>query len=208
MAKTIDPALAAILKQFGADPKTDIWDCHGTWVAYHRTLERIAAAAKIVFDAPQIIEAQSDAGVVALCVTGRIGEQSAWSIGEATPKNNKNAYPYAMAEKRAKDRVIIKLVGLHGIYSEDEADDFKPTNGKVREEPAAEPNNADLDNEIIASELIKIIGATKNPKELDAAIRNPDFLRRYRSLPDFHLDRVTAAGTEKRDRFAVPIMAG
>jgi hypothetical protein len=31
-----------------------------------------------------------------------------------------------MAEKRAKDRVILKLVGLHGyVYSEDEADDFK-----------------------------------------------------------------------------------
>ena len=30
-----------------------------------------------------------------------------------------------MAEKRAKDRVILKLVGLHGdVYSEDEADDF------------------------------------------------------------------------------------
>jgi hypothetical protein len=31
-----------------------------------------------------------------------------------------------MAEKRAKDRVILKLVGLHGdVYSEEEADDFK-----------------------------------------------------------------------------------
>mgnify|MGYP003654039403 FL=1 len=31
-----------------------------------------------------------------------------------------------MAEKRAKDRVILKLVGLHGdVYAEDEADSFK-----------------------------------------------------------------------------------
>jgi uncharacterized protein YicC (UPF0701 family) len=31
-----------------------------------------------------------------------------------------------MAEKRAKDRVILKLVGLHGdVYSEDEADAFQ-----------------------------------------------------------------------------------
>ena len=31
-----------------------------------------------------------------------------------------------MAEKRAKDRVILKLAGLHGyVYSEDEAEDFK-----------------------------------------------------------------------------------
>ena len=60
-----------------------------------------------------------------LC-TGRMGDKSEWSIGEAAPYNNKNSYPFAMAEKRAKDRVILKLVGLHGdVYSEDEADDFR-----------------------------------------------------------------------------------
>ena len=42
---------------------------------------------------------------------------------EASPKNNKNNYPYAMAEKRAIDRAILKLIGLHGfVYSEDEVD--------------------------------------------------------------------------------------
>ena len=31
-----------------------------------------------------------------------------------------------MAEKRAKDRIILKLIGFHGeIYSEDEAEDFE-----------------------------------------------------------------------------------
>ena len=60
-----------------------------------------------------------------LCV-GRIGEKMEWSIGEAAPYNNKNSYPFAIAEKRAKDRVILKLVGLHGdVYAEDEADAFK-----------------------------------------------------------------------------------
>ena len=35
----------------------------------------------------------------------------------------RNAYPYAMAEKRAVDRAILKLLGLHGfVYSEDEMD--------------------------------------------------------------------------------------
>ena len=32
------------------------------------------------------------------------------------------AYVYAMAEKRAKDRVILKLIELHGlVYSEEES---------------------------------------------------------------------------------------
>ena len=49
-----------------------------------------------------------------------------------SPKNNKNAYPIAMAEKRAKDRVILKLLAAHGdLYSEEEADDFKRQNPHV-----------------------------------------------------------------------------
>jgi hypothetical protein len=144
MPKKIDPTLAEILKKHGANPETDIWDCHGTWVAYHRTLEKIAASVGVQFDPPIIIESDSQSGVVAICVTGRAGDRSEWSIGEAHPKNNKNAYPYAMAEKRAKDRVIIKLVGLHGVYSEDEADDFKRSN-----EPPAPDAVPTLDSEQI-----------------------------------------------------------
>lgn len=135
--RKIDPTLEAILKEYECS-KDDIWDCHGTWVAYHRTLEKIAAKAGIKFDAPVVVEGNSLASVATLCVTGRMGERSEWSIGEASPKNNKNAYPFAMAEKRAKDRVIIKLVGLHGVYSEDEADDFKPAQAAVSK---AEPED-------------------------------------------------------------------
>lgn len=137
MARKIDPTLKDILQKYDCT-EADIWDCHGTWVAYHRTLEKIAAQAGIKFDAPVVIEGNSSASVATLCVTGRMGERSEWSIGEASPKNNKNAYPFAMAEKRAKDRVIIKLVGLHGVYSEDEADDFKPTQTAA---PKAEPED-------------------------------------------------------------------
>jgi hypothetical protein len=78
---------------------------------------------------------------VAICVTGRLGATACeWSIGECAPYNNKNSYPFAMAEKRAKDRVVLKLLGLHGeIYSEDEAEDFKPQQNNaplvVEEEP-------------------------------------------------------------------------
>jgi hypothetical protein len=156
MARKIDPLLADILKQYECDPQADIWDCHGTWVAYHRTLEKIAAKAGIKFDAPVVIEGNSSASVATLCVTGRMGERSEWSIGEASPKNNKNAYPFAMAEKRAKDRVIIKLVGLHGVYSEDEADDFKPAQSVNSK---AEPE----DRTVIETLLLAMRQATSKP---------------------------------------------
>ena len=49
------------------------------------------------------------------------------SYGEASSKNTKQAYPVAMAEKRALSRVILKITGLYkyGVFGEDESDDFK-----------------------------------------------------------------------------------
>jgi hypothetical protein len=107
----------------------EIWEVHGnSWCIKHKALERAGAAAGIVWDRPAMIETDSAAGVVSICVFGKLGDRVEWSIGEAAPKNNKNAYPYAMAEKRGKDRCILKLLNTHGyLYSEAEFEaDEKP----------------------------------------------------------------------------------
>lgn len=107
----------------------EIWEVHGnSWCIKHKALERAGAVAGITWDRPQMIEVNSGTGVVALCAFGKLGDREEWSIGEAAPKNNKNSYPYAMAEKRAKDRVILKLLNTHGyLYSEAEFEaDEKP----------------------------------------------------------------------------------
>jgi hypothetical protein len=115
-----------VLKEIGETAKTSTWDCHGTRVILHKALEKIAAKKGIAFDAPVHLVTDPANKQVAIQVNGRLGEMEAWSIGEVSPANCKNAYPFAMAEKRAKDRVILKLAGLHGyVYSEDEAEDFK-----------------------------------------------------------------------------------
>ena len=124
-----------VLKEIGETPESAGWDCHGTFVLLHKALERVAAHKEITFDAPTIVESDINSKTVAVVVTGHLGDKSEWSFGEAAPYNNKNAYPFAMAEKRAKDRVILKLVGLHGhVYSEDEADDFKEARPTITEE--------------------------------------------------------------------------
>ena len=115
-----------VLKEIGETAKTSTWDCHGTRVILHKALEKIAAKKGITFDAPVHLVTDPANKQVAIQVTGRLGDMEAWSIGEVAPNNCKNAYPFAMAEKRAKDRVILKLAGLHGyVYAEDGADDFK-----------------------------------------------------------------------------------
>src|SRR6185437_4563769 len=107
----------------------DVWAVQGTPVVKHKALERLAAALKIKFEKPDVLRHERDEAV--LLVSGSIGDASEWSIGEATVNVNYRvsgkmaAYVYAMAEKRAKDRVIIKLANLHGVYSEEEADEFR-----------------------------------------------------------------------------------
>lgn len=149
-----------ILKQYGETDQDNVWKVQNATVIKHACLERVAAKAKIRFGTPNVLRCERDEAVI--LVTGEMEERAEWSIGEARTvpmvdtgrKNNygkpiyepadgaignyqvtpkQAAYPYAMAEKRAKDRVILKLIGLHGLaYSEDEADDFK-------EQPALRP---------------------------------------------------------------------
>ncbi len=131
--------IKALFGKFGASiSEDDVWQVQSATVIKHKALERLAAAAGIEFKSPHIIRSDRDEAVI--LVTGTLGERSEWSIGEALVNVNyrvsgkQAAYVYAMAEKRAKDRVIIKLAGLHGIFSEDEADDFKarPESGLLK----------------------------------------------------------------------------
>jgi hypothetical protein len=111
--------------------RDDVWEVRpGTPVVKHSPLERLAAVIGVEWGPPQILRAEREEAV--LIATGKIGDgQPEWSIGEAcigvnyTVSGKQKPYVYAMAEKRAKDRVILKLAGLHGAYSEEESDDFK-----------------------------------------------------------------------------------
>ncbi|MCJ2123501.1 trna delta -isopentenylpyrophosphate transferase [Methylobacterium sp. J-077] len=138
--RTADKQIADILVRYGEPFGGNVWRVQGTAVIYHKTLERIAAQAGIVFEPPTLIRAERDEAV--LLVTGRLpgvkagtkpaADRVEWSMGEALVNVNyrvsgkQAAYVYAMAEKRGKDRVILKLIELHGlVYSEEEADEFR-----------------------------------------------------------------------------------
>jgi hypothetical protein len=74
-----------------------------------------------------------------------------------------------MAEKRGKDRVILKLAGLQGVYSEEEADDFKssapePSNARERQLP---PPTADSRSVYVKNSLERIDGFD-DPEKLAA----------------------------------------
>ena len=125
----IDAKLAALLKEADLGEEA-VWlhKQSGKHIMLHWACERLGAKKGVVFDQPVVVQADAAGGTAVVLVTGRLGDKSEWSFGEASPANNKAAYPFSMAEKRGKDRVVLKLVGLHGeVYSEEEAEDFKPT---------------------------------------------------------------------------------
>jgi len=204
MPKKLDPQIAEVLKKYGFGAEA-CWDCHGTWVVLHKALEQIAGQAGIVFDQPQIIEADSGNKIASICVNGRLGDVSAWSIGEAAPANNKNAYPWAMAEKRAKDRVILKLVGLHGfVYSEEEADDFKDSRPKDVPIPSGALTKTAARNAMMEfSRMIHSDEETPDVQMLDAHIKDHHELisQVIRDWPDWwHGKEGTGDGKGAEDR--------
>lgn len=119
-----DKHIKEILAKYGEDFETNTWLLPGgkSRAILHPCVERMAARAGIHFKPPQILSSAPDN--VVIIVTGNQPDGAEiWSFGEAAPKNNKNAYPYSMAEKRGKGRVALKLLGLHGLLH-DETETF------------------------------------------------------------------------------------
>ncbi len=131
MSREADLKIKTTLEKYGEVPSTEsVWRVQGNAVIKHFVLERIAAKAGITWDVPSILRSERDEAVI--LVTGRLGDKVEWTIGEALVganylvKPKQPIYVWAMAEKRAKDRVILKLIELHGeAYSDSEADDFR-----------------------------------------------------------------------------------
>lgn len=135
---TIDPEVWELLEKFGIDPNDDTqcWTIGGKVqkiVLYHTAFERIAAQIGVRWGEVKALESAvgAEGFTVALLVTASLPDGTfEWAIGEASTLNyggNGDLYPYAIAEKRGKDRVIAKLARLseRGVYSDIEADDFQ-----------------------------------------------------------------------------------
>ncbi len=143
----LDPRIEAVREKYDLS-RDDFWQIpqNKQWVCKHAALEIVATKANVEWSAPQIIQADTANGIAVMSVSGKMGNRVEWSTGEASPKNNKNGYPWAMAEKRAKDRVILKLAGIHGlVYSEDEmAGSDEPRREVANQQAPAKPSSAEM----------------------------------------------------------------
>jgi hypothetical protein len=113
---------------------------------------------------------RADRDEAVLVVVGRMGERAEWSIGEALLDVNYHvpepeaAYVYAMAEKRAKDRVILKLIGLQDVVPSEEAHEVEsPPSSSNENTPGAE---RDRDQDLV----LELKGKLDSTHTADAVI--------------------------------------
>ena len=130
---SIEPRVKNILQQYDLKPEHALWELKrggkATLVMLNKYCELVGAKAGVVIDDILEVATNSAQGIAVVKCYAHNDKMKVITYGEASPKNSKVAYPYAMAEKRAVDRAILKLVGLHGfVYSEDE---FDTSNDKV-----------------------------------------------------------------------------
>jgi hypothetical protein len=138
----MDKHITDIINELGFDPKKVLWECHNTLIMLHRYIEIAGNVKGVIIETLDEVETKSSEGIAVIKCTATMGDMKAITYGEASPKNCKIAFPYAVAEKRAVDRAILKLIGLHGfVYSEEEADDFKAPNTPVKEEKLIEKSH-------------------------------------------------------------------
>ncbi len=128
--------------------KDAFWKVHNQWILTHDACALIAEEEGIVFHEPQILVANENSNV-AMYGKATLNDKDVWTTGEAAPENCKNAYFFAMAEKRWKDRATLMLIGVYhlGVYSDIEDRTFeKPSDDEVKG-PSINQQEAELESD-------------------------------------------------------------
>ena len=201
----INEKLSKLLKEVGEvvdvrDKNSAVWSLpqnKNALIVKHKALEKISAHLGMWFDPPKIIESDTEKKIVSLVVQGYIddgkGKNTAWSIGEVSPQNTSNKYVYAMAEKRAIDRVILKLLGVHGdFYSQAEIDEGEVANKSTSDKP--DPKMVAMIKEM----FLTFLKVQKTREELVAYWKgNPEPLRQLKAMSEVAHQEVEDAFRER-----------
>jgi len=127
--ETADERMVRLYKEYNLS-KEDVFSHRHYKIITRGGVDKIQAIAGITVSYELVYNAFGPDGLyVAVKAIGTRGDKTIETFGEAAPNNTTQNYPFAMAEKRAMARAVLKLAGLYelGFFSEDEADDF----GKV-----------------------------------------------------------------------------
>lgn len=161
MAK-LDDRIKDFMTKFGVT-NDEIWLVPGgkSYAILHKALQRIARDRHIMITVNVVEQlCNLEQGYAVVKAFGKMGDEFCESYGEASPKNNRNQYPLAMAQKRAEDRVILGLLSVYGdVYSEEEAENFQQTRQNPHVTQPEDIFDGELDGDIPPTE------ATSTPRQ-------------------------------------------
>ena len=111
------------------DMSGDFWCIGKNYIIFHDALTKIAKIEGIVFHKPQVEILYNDSNFFGVAMMGEaeLDGYKIWTSADSTKENTMAKYYFNMAEKRLRDRQVLKLLDLYeyGVYSEEEADAFK-----------------------------------------------------------------------------------
>jgi hypothetical protein len=121
-------------EKYGLDPAVHFWKQKqsGLFIATYDAIMIIAENEGITFTQP--IQNWDALPNICIMITAMHPDgREVWTFGECSADNNRNVYPFAMAEKRAKSRGVLMLINAYqyGVKSEVESDDFKRDGGNA-----------------------------------------------------------------------------
>lgn len=129
-AMTKTQKLNALYKKYNLT--TDDYFKHKFYTIITRSgIDKIQAQARIEIEY-KLQYNSADNKCVIIQAFAQMGDVKIETFGESSPSNTSNAYPVAMAEKRAMSRAVLKLTGFYElqVFSEDEADEFRKGGAK------------------------------------------------------------------------------
>ena len=121
-------------KKYKLEGKVDLWKCHNNWILTHDAITKIAHMENIKLSrVDSIFQSETSCRfLITMVKEDKDGNviASITSVGEADKSNCTSRYLACMAEKRGRDRCVLKLIKAYawGVYSEDEAEAFKKEN--------------------------------------------------------------------------------
>ena len=160
------------LPQNQKDMTGDFWCIGKNYVIFHDALTKIAKLEGIVFHKPEVEILYNEGNFFGVAMMGEaeLDGLKIWTSADSTRENTMAKYYFNMAEKRLRDRQVLKLLDLYeyGLYSDIEADDFKK--GAYSEKPISDYMKNTIRQLLVAKnhykkEVVEAIFQTLNADE-------------------------------------------
>lgn len=116
--------LRELYKKYGLNQEDTFKSPQGWTIITRSGIDKIQAEADIDIDYDVIEYMPGESAAVK--ATANWNDRRLTTFGEASPKNCRQSYVLAMAEKRAMSRIVLKLTGFYalGVFGQDESEDF------------------------------------------------------------------------------------